>query len=206
MIGERLPIEVKGDLSDLPDGCFGARNAVWWGNLCFMLIEGTGFALAAGSYLYMFSRGGAWPPPGDPLPGLFWSGLFTVGILVSVVPNLWMSRKARAQDPRGTRIGMVAMTLIAVVLLVVRGFELTQLNVRWTDDAYGSLVWMLMVLHTSHLVTDLCETAVQAVWLCTHEIGKEQFSDADDDAAYWNFVIAAWVPLYLLIYWLPRAG
>ena len=41
------PFEVVADLSSLPSGAIGARHLVWWGNVGFMVIEGTGFALAA---------------------------------------------------------------------------------------------------------------------------------------------------------------
>jgi heme/copper-type cytochrome/quinol oxidase subunit 3 len=63
---------------------------------------------------------------------------------------------------------------------------------------------MLMVLHTSHVVTDLGETGVQSLWLFTHEVGDPQFSDIEDNANYWSFVVLAWLPIYFLIYWLPR--
>jgi heme/copper-type cytochrome/quinol oxidase subunit 3 len=36
-----------------------------------------------------------------------------------------------------------------------------------------------------------------------HGHGK-RFADVEDNAFYWNFVVAAWVFLYALIYWLPR--
>jgi heme/copper-type cytochrome/quinol oxidase subunit 3 len=192
------------DLSLLPEGGFGARNVIWWGNLAFMLIEGTAFVLAMGAYLYLRSRGAAWPPHGDALPSLAWSGVFTVGLLASMVPNVWVSRRARAKDSKGIRLGVLLMTIVGAVLLAVRGFELTTLNVRWDKDAYGSVVWMLMVLHTSHVITDLGDTAVQAVWLFTHEIGSDQYSDVDCNAAYWSFVVLAWVPIYLLVYWFAR--
>ena len=192
------------DLSLLPEGGFGPRNVVWWGNLAFMLIEGTAFVLAMGACLYLRGRGGTWPPHGDATPGLLWSGLFTGGLLASMIPNIWVSRRARAHDPKGVRAGVLLMTIIGAVLMVVRGYELTALNVRWDHDAYGSVVWMLMVLHTSHVITDLGDTAVQSLWLFTHEIGADQYSDVDNNAAYWTFVVVSWIPLYLLIYWFPR--
>ena len=192
------------DLSRLPEGGFGARNVIWWGNLAFMLIEGTAFVLAMGAYLYLRGRGGAWPPPGDAMPSLLWSGVFTVGLLASMLPNIWVSKRARAKDARGVRLGVLLMTIVGAVLLAIRGYELTTLNVRWDKDAYGSVVWMLMVLHTSHVITDLGDTAVQGLWLFTHQIGDEQFSDVDNNAAYWTFVVVSWVPIYLLIYWFPR--
>jgi cytochrome c oxidase subunit III len=32
----------------------------------------------------------------------------------------------------------------------------------------------------------------------------EPFSDVSDNAFYWYFVVASWLPLYFLIYWVPR--
>jgi cytochrome c oxidase subunit 3 len=188
----------------LPEHADGARNVVWWGNTGFMLIEGTAFALAAGAYLYLSSQSPAWPPAGDPLPKLFWSGLFTLGLLASELPNLWVSRQAKAKDPVKVRLGVLLMTLMGFALLALRGFEIAVLAPRWDHDAYGSVLWMLMVLHTSHVVTELGETAVQAVWLYTHRIGDDQFSDVEDDCNYWTFVVVAWLPIYALLYWVPR--
>ena len=193
-----------GDLSVLPQGGFGERNVIWWGNVAFMLIEGTAFVLACGAYLYLRSRGGPWPPPGDKTPDLFWSGLFSIGLVLSMVPNLWVRGKARAMNGPAIRMGVMLMALLGAILLALRAVELAHLNVRWDHDAYGSVVWMLMILHTSHVITDLGDTLVQGVWLCTHEIGSDQYSEIDDNCSYWSFVVLAWPPLYLLIYWLPR--
>jgi heme/copper-type cytochrome/quinol oxidase subunit 3 len=203
MRGER-PHRYAGDLSGLPDGAMGPTNVVWWGNLGFMLIEGTAFALAIGAYLYLQSRSTSWPPAGDRLPDLAWASAFTVLLLASELPNLWVWRKTRQKHAAAVRRGTLAMALIGALLLCVRGIELSYLNVRWDHDAYGSVVWMLMVLHTSHLVTDLGDTIVQSVWLFTHQIDTDQFSDVQDNSEYWTFVVLAWLPLYLLIYWVPR--
>ncbi len=195
---------IVGDLSDLPESAMGPAHLVWWGNIGFMLIEGTAFLLAIGAYLYLQSQTSPWPPKGDALPGMLWSGIFTAGLLASELPNIWVLRRARAKDERGVRRGVLAMTAIGLILLAFRWFELQHLNVGWDRDAYGSVVWMLMVLHTSHVVTDLGDTAVQALWLCTHEIGDDQFADVEDNANYWSFVVLTWLPLYALIYWSAR--
>jgi cytochrome c oxidase subunit 3 len=195
---------IVGDLSDLPTGAMGARTVVWWGNIGFMLIEGTAFALAIGACLYLQSMSPSWPPRGDALPGLLWSTIFTIGVLASELPNLWVSRKAQQKDARGVRAGTLLMAVLGLVLVGIRAFELQHLNIRWDHDAYGSVIWMLMILHTSHLITDLGDTIVQSAWLYTHEIGEDQFSDVQDNSEYWSFVVLAWLPIYVLIYWLPR--
>ena len=94
------PVRVVGDLSGLPGVRFGPRSLIWWGSFGFMLLEGSGFLLAAGVYLYLASRGSTWPPAGDRLPDLFWSGLFTLALLASQAPNLWVRRKAHEKDAK----------------------------------------------------------------------------------------------------------
>ncbi len=195
---------VAGSLADLPDHAEGARHLVWWGNLGFMLIEGMGFALAAGVYLYLQSSSSEWPPAGVVPPGLGWSAVFTAGLFLSALPNLWVLKQVRNKNTRNVRRGVLAMTLIGLLLVGLRAVELQHLNIRWDTNGYGSAVWLLMVLHTSHVITDLGDTAVQALWLYTHEIGDDQFADVEDNANYWSFVVLTSVPIYGLVYWLPR--
>jgi heme/copper-type cytochrome/quinol oxidase subunit 3 len=199
-------IEIVGNLSDLPSSTSGPRHLVWWGNIGFMLIEGTGFALAAAAYLYLMTQASKWPPSGDYLPGLLWSSVFTIGMVLSGVVNLYVLRCARAKHVAGVRWGTAAMAAIAGLLLIPRWFEFEHLGVPWYQDAYGSVVWMLLVLHTTHIVTEWGESVVLGAWFFTHEIGDDQFADAEDNSNYWSFVVLAWLPLYGLIYWAPRLG
>jgi heme/copper-type cytochrome/quinol oxidase subunit 3 len=201
-----LPARVVGDLSHLPESAMGARNMVWWGNIGFMAIEGTAFVLAAGTYLYLMSQSPSWPPPGDRPPDLLWGAIFTCALLLSALPNLWVLRAARRKDAQAVRRSTLLMSIIGAALLIPRGFELAHLNVPWYQDAYGSVVWMLMILHTSHILTDWGDTCVQAVWLYTHEVGDDQFADVEDNSNYWTFVVLSWLPIASLLYLAPRLG
>lgn len=196
--------KIIGTVASLPTSAHGAQHLVWWGNLGFMLIEGTGFVLAIGAYLFLSSRTAQWPPPGDSLPDLCWSGFFTLSLLVSELPNLWVKRRTQAHDAGKVRLGVTAMTIIGLALLGLRGLEIARLAPSWHQDAYASVVWMLIILHTSHILTDWGDTLVQALWLWTHQIGDDQFEDVDDNCNYWTFVVLAWLPIYFVIYWLPR--
>ncbi|CAN5363673.1 cytochrome c oxidase subunit 3 [soil metagenome] len=192
------------DVSHLPNAAMGPASLVWWGTLGFMLIEGTGFVLGGGALLYLAAQAPQWPPRGDALPDLAFGTAFTVLILLSAIPNLWLERRARQCDLAACRWGLVVMSLIGVALLVLRGYEMAHLNVRWDADAYGSLVWLMIFLHLTHVITDLADTLVIGAWLFTHEPGHPQYADISDNAGYWSFVILAWPPIYVLVYWLPR--
>jgi cytochrome c oxidase subunit III len=192
------------DLAHLPDAGFGTQSETWWGTLGFIALEGMGFALAIGMYLYLASVNPIWPilaPPPDLLPGTIVTGL----LLVSLVPNHLLDRWAREKDLMRVRIGLVVMCIAGILPLVVRIFEFPALHISWDTNAYGSAVWLLLGLHTTHLVTDLGDTIVLAVLMFTrHARNDRRFADVDDNAFYWDFVVGAWVVLYLVIYWFPR--
>lgn len=194
---------LSGDLAGLPDYGYGPVALGWWGTLGFMLIEGMAFVLGAGTLLYLLPEQSSWPPA-SPAPDLLWGSLFTAIILLSEVPNIWVERAARRQELRPVRIGLVVAIGVGLALAVVRTFEFGALNERWDHSAYGSILWALLLMHTVHLATDVYDTGVLAVLTFTHRIDGRRFSDAEDNAFYWHFVVLAWCALYVLIYLLPR--
>jgi cytochrome c oxidase subunit 3 len=193
------------DVSPLPTNAFGSRTLTWWGTIAFMSLEGMGFALAIGAYLYLRVLASShWPinaPPPDLLPGT----AITIILLLSLIPNHFAEEWARALNLRKVRWGLVLMSVIGVLPLIVRVFEFGAMHVRWDSDAYGSLVWFLLGLHTTHLLTDVGDTVVLTVLMFTpHGENPRRFSDASDNAFYWDFVVLSWLPIYFVIYWIPR--
>jgi cytochrome c oxidase subunit 3 len=124
---------------------------------------------------------------------------------VSEIPNSMVKRAAERGRLRDVRRLLVIMALIATALLVIRGFEFASLNVLWYDNAYGSIVWTLLFLHATHIVTDWGDTLVlTALMHGRHGMEGRRFVDVSENALYWRFVWLAWLPIYLMIYWLPR--
>ncbi|MBM0108055.1 cytochrome c oxidase subunit 3 [Steroidobacter sp. S1-65] len=194
---------IVGDVSSLPDAAFSHRSLIWWGVLGFILIEGTVFVLAGGAYFFLMNHSTPWPPHRVP-PELLLGTCFTVLMMLSEIPNVWADRAAHGEHLRQTRIGLALMTLIGLALMVIRYFEFQTLNVSWDDNAYGSIVWALLFLHTVHLVTDWVDTLVLTVFAHMHDLERTHFSDVADNCLYWHFVAIAWLPIYALLYWVPR--
>lgn len=193
------------DLSVLPDHAFGHRSLTWWGVVAFMLIEGTAFAMAFAAYFFLMNNQNQWPPAPVGPPGLVAGILFTLLLLVSEIPNLKIKKAAEKQDIGPVRSGLVIMTLVGVPLFVLRGFEFASLNVSWTDNPYGSVMWMLLVLHTTHVLTDWIDTAtLTALMFTRHGLKPRRFADVSENSIYWRFVWLTWLPIYVLIYWIPR--
>jgi heme/copper-type cytochrome/quinol oxidase subunit 3 len=194
---------VDGDLSKIPAAGFRTHGLWFWAAMGFMAIEGSGFALAGAAYVYLMNGSAQWPLSGV-APDLLWGSVQTGLMLASLWPNLILSRAARRRETGPTRRWGLILFAMNTLTLVVRGFEFPHLNARWDYDAYGSIVWALMLLHTLHLVTDFIDTGLLTAILFAEPIDTERFSDVDDDCVYWGFVVAAWLPIYLLVYWAPR--
>jgi heme/copper-type cytochrome/quinol oxidase subunit 3 len=175
------------------------------GIVAFMLIEGGFFALTIAAYFYLMSQEQSWPPPPFPPPNWIAGTLFTIVMLLSEIPNTLVKRAAEHGRLREVRKLLVLTVGIGVVLLIIRGFEFNSLNVKWYDNAYGSIIWALLVLHTTHILTDWGDTLVLAGLMHTrHGIVGRRFIDVSENSLYWRFVWIAWLPIYFLIYWLPR--
>jgi heme/copper-type cytochrome/quinol oxidase subunit 3 len=168
-----------------------------------MLIEGMIFALTIAAYFYLRSHSLTWPMNAAP-PDLLWGTVNTAVLLASMLPNHLAKQAAEKLDLKKVRIWMVVCLLFSLAFLAVRVLEFASLNTRWDSQAYGSVVWMLMALHTTHLVTDAYDSAVLTVLTFTGPMEGKRYVDVSENAMYWYFVVLSWLPIYAVIYWAPR--
>jgi heme/copper-type cytochrome/quinol oxidase subunit 3 len=193
------------DVSTLETDAFSYRSLTWWGVIGYMVIEATGFALLFGAYFFLMAHEQSWAPrPWQP-PGLVAGTLFTVVILLSEIPNTMVKKAALRFDTAEVRRLLPWVVGIGALLIVIRGFEFNLLHVYWYENAYGSVLWALLLMHSAHLATDWGDTVVLWRLMETpHGEQKRRFVDTEENALYWRFVWGSWLPVYLLLYWVPR--
>jgi len=191
------------DVGHLPTFAFGHRSPMWWGTMGLIAIETTVFALVVMSYFYLRSHVDVWPMS-QFAPELLWGTVNTAIMLASALPNWYTKRAAERLDLQAVRIGLVLCLLFGLAFLGIRILEFATLNTRWDSNAYGSVVWMLLGLHTVHLLTDAYDTLVLTVLMFTGPLEGKRYVDVSENAAYWYFVIFSWIPIYAVIYWGAR--
>jgi heme/copper-type cytochrome/quinol oxidase subunit 3 len=192
------------DVSTLAEQAIGHRDPLWWGTASFILIEGSTILVCLASYFYLWRNEPHWPPPPIPYPGVL---LPTVGVIVallSVLPAAWSAREGRRMNSDGARAAMLLHSLFGIALLVLRGFEFTQLGTRWYGTAYGSVVWMTLGVHTTVVLTDVADTFFATAIFVTHREQAKHFAGLVDNALYWYFVVASWIVVYGVIFVAPR--
>lgn len=191
------------DVSTLAPGAFGHRSILWWGTAGIIVIELTAFAMTIAAYFYLRTRVPYWPPNVPP-PDHFWGALNTAILLVSAIPNEFARRAADRVDLAKVRLWMVVALAFGAAFNLVRVFEFANLNVRWDTNAYGSIVWLLLGLHTLHIATDFLDTMVLAALMFIGPVEEKRFVDVSENSGYWYFVVLSWLPIYGVIYWAPR--
>ena len=191
------------DVSDVPSVAFGPSNTTWLANVFYMTIEGMMFALLFASYFYLRTRVQEWPP-GHLAPELRYGAANAIVFVLSLIPARWVQKRAPSGDRAAIRMGLAVLALFAIAATVIRVFEFTTLNCRWSDDAYSSTLWVLIGMHAGHLVTELIETLVLLAVAFTPKMEGTRLADAAINSDYWYFVVVTGLLNFFFIYALPR--
>ena len=192
------------DVSGLPEFAFGHRGLMWWGVVGFLAIETTMLVICFVSYFYLRDRVTDWPPPPVALPDLLIPTINLVVMLLSVVPMYLVDRAAKQLDKRKVLLWMLVTIGFGLAFSTLRAFEFYALNVSWDTNAYGSIVWTIIVIHTFHLITEVVETIIITTIIARGHAEPKYFVDSSDNALYWFFIIAIWVVCYVIIFLAPR--
>jgi heme/copper-type cytochrome/quinol oxidase subunit 3 len=192
------------DVSGLPTTTFSHRSLAWWGTVGFMVIEATTLFIGVVAYFYLRRNFQTWPPEHTVRPSLFWPTVQIALLLASLVPTVLADRAAYRIDLVRLRQWFVVMLAFEVASVAVRWQEFLSLNVRWDSNAYGSVAWTIVGLHTTLLLGDLFETAVMTVILFSSRRLDRHFSDATDVTFYWYFLVATSIAMYVIVYLSPR--
>jgi heme/copper-type cytochrome/quinol oxidase subunit 3 len=192
------------DVSALPTVVFGSRATTWWGMMTFMAVEGTTLAICAASYFYLRKNFSAWPPEGTRQPSLIVPTISLVALLASNGLAIVLDRAAKAEDFVRTRLLLIVSGFVGLGLFALRLLEFRSLNTTWDANAYGSIAWATMGMHSSLLLMDAMETGGLAIVYALGRAQHKHYVHASENAIYWWFTTLSWIPLYVVIFWGPR--
>jgi cytochrome c oxidase subunit III len=200
------------DVSTLPSEAFDEASPLWWGNLLLIFIETTTIALLIAIYYYLRMNFGEWPPPKvdvfpvlyHPVPDL---GAATLNVLIlaaSCALMYWTDQRARELNRPKTLLGVVAMFIISIVSLILVRYELYAVKFWWNDNAYGSIVWAILIMQWVYVLAGTGEFLVMGAWIATKGLDEKHALDVTLAGGYWFWVSGTGVLLYFVVFWSPR--
>ena len=192
------------DVSDyarlLPD----RRAPIWWGIVGLILVETSVIAGFIATYFYLVIMNEAWPPPNvEPSPLV--APTIALGLLLASCLTMWWAGRMVKQG-RNTPfvIGVFSSVVLASAVLVLRWEQFQLFAFRWDEHAYGSVVWTITGFHFTHVVSAVIGTAVVGILGLRGFFTPRRQIGVIVDTLYWYFVALAWIPLYVVLYWVPR--
>ncbi len=193
------------DVSGLPPVAFKTRSALFWAAIGIIMIESTMFGLLIATYFYVRLSMDSWPPPGTSFPGLMLPTIELVALILSCIPAYLATESAIRNDVHAVRRNLLLNFLLATIALALRIIEWRSFNFDWTASAYGSVVWIILGLHTVDFVGAMLVTLVLIAIIYAGRFGDKQRGGVDFDSFTWYFAVAIWIPLYVVVYLMPYA-
>lgn len=180
------------------------RAPVWWGIIGLIIIEASVVTVFIAAYFYLQLMSDAWPPPGVSPPDMLLPSI-NVGLLLASGAAMVIAGRFIKKD-KNTPFVILILTAVALnmLVLVLRWQQFEQFDFRWDEHAYGSAIWTLTGFHFIHVVSAVIGTAVIGILGLKGYFDSRQQIGVIVDTFYWNFVSIAWIPFYIVIYWVPR--
>ena len=194
------------DAAALPALINGRDAPIWWGIVGLIVVESVVFSALIASYFYLGFGQPEWPVPGVKDPDLLLPGIGTAALLASSVSMHYADSSIKKDDARSLLIGLVISVLLAGVFLGLKAWEYSDKEFRWDSHSYGSIVWLVIFFHSTHVVSLLLKTVVVAVLSWRGFFDRNNRIAVTVNGFYWHFVVAVWIPLFATLYLSPRLG
>lgn len=192
------------DVSHLASFEVSNQAPLWWGQVLLAAIEGTMFCIVIAAYFYVRLRMDVWPPPGDQFPHTLLPTLALIPLLLSCIGSYWASEAAKQNSRAGMIGGMLLNFVLAMIFFIMRLVEWHSLNFSYKADAFGTYVWTFLSLHSFDLVADMVFTLVLILIVAIGRVGPKQRIGVHVDSVVWYFLVAIWIPIYVVVYWGPK--
>lgn len=192
------------DVGDLSPYSRGSMSTLWWGMLGLIMIEATVFSGLISSYFYLRAQATVWPPGANEPPELLLPTISTIVLIVSSVAVHWADRGIENDDRRRLSLGMLIAGVLGLAFLALKYIEYSGKAHQWDEDAYNSIVWTIVGFHSAHVIALLLKTLVVDTLAWRGYFTHIRRVGVTINGLYWHFVVAVWIPLYIVLYWVPR--
>ena len=177
------------------------RSTPWWGVVALIMTEGTIFAGLIGSYFFLRAASKQWPPPGIEEPKLTLSIIMSFVLWGSSLPMLFVERGIKRGNQRALRLGLMMAWIMGAAFLGYSMKDFSDLKFRWGENAYSSIYYTTVGLHTFHVFVGLVMSAVVQIKAWLGKFSEERHVTVQVYAMYWHFVDAVWLfvfPTFIL--------
>jgi cytochrome c oxidase subunit 3 len=179
-------------------------STAWWGMVCMIATEGMIFAILIASYFFLRATNKQWPPPGVEVPNLTLVIPFSLVLWGSSIPVFRAEHAIRRGDQRGLRIGLLVGSLMGLAFVAYTIKDFQDLHFGWRDHAYGSIFYITVGLHATHVVIGLLMSLIVQIKAWQGKFSAERHVTVEVFSLYWHFVDAVWLFVFPVFFLSPH--
>jgi cytochrome c oxidase subunit III len=101
-------------------------------------------------------------------------------------------------------LGLFVMFVVCAISILLRCREFKDVHFRWDDNAYGSVVWAILVMHLIYLISAAGEFVLMFAWAIVHPFEDKHGLDVTLMGGFWYWVVGIWAISYVIVFWYPR--
>ncbi len=192
-------------LGRLPVGAIERRGVGWWGMLCVIATEGALFAYLLFSYYYYDVQfGEGWRP--SELPSFRLSLPNTIILLLSNLAAWAGARGLKRGAPRELIAGIAVALILGTAFVVLQAIEWRQKSFSVSSSTYSSMYFTVCGFHMAHLVAGILILLMVLIWSTLGYFDRWRNAPVLIGNAYWHFVLAVWLAVFLTFYVAPYWG
>ena len=173
------------------------------GMLWFIVTEATLFVMLFFSYFYLRHFATHWMPE----PPKLTPALSMLAVLLSSSAVLHFGELSVRKGHEATaRLAIVLTIALGLAFLAIQASEYSEelRHVRPTDDAYGSMFYVITGIHGLHVVLGLLMLSFVLVLPRIGANDRPPHHPLKNAALYWHFVDVVWIVIVAILYLLPR--
>ncbi|HEY7440150.1 MAG TPA: heme-copper oxidase subunit III [Acidimicrobiia bacterium] len=181
-------------------------STAWWGMVVLITTEAMIFLALLSAYFFIRASVPRWPIGGLPEPELHRSVIFTVILLASSIPIVWMEVALKRGNMRQVKGTLLLAFLMGAAFLGNTAYDYTHMDFGWRVNAYSSLFWGIIGLHALHVLVGLLMSATVQVKVWLGKVSPERHTTPEVFALYWHFVDGVWIFVFTSLILSPHFG
>ncbi len=188
--------------SSLPVGGVDQKALGWYGVLMLIATEGALFGFLLFSYFYCAVQfQPSWSP--QPYPPLTFAIPSTVAMLLGSGVLWWGRAGLRNRHMPQHRAGLAIAIAFGIIFLVLQGLEWASKPFSLSSNLYGSLYFTITGFDMAHILVGVVGLVVVLIWSALGFIDNRRNTPVEIVSAYWYFVTAVWIAIFISLYITP---
>ena len=179
-------------------------GTAWWGMVMLIATEATIFLILLASYFFLRATANEWPLGGIELPKLELALPFSFVLWGSSIPIFWAEAAIRKGRVAQLKVALFVSFLMGVAFVAYSLYDFHDLHYGWQDNAYGSIYYVIVGLHLTHVVVGLAMSLVVQLKAWTGRITRDRHVTVEVFSLYWHFVDVVWLFVFPSLFLSPH--